>query len=91
MLGGILYPHLDHPRIRGEHIYDEIFPDNRQGSSPHPRGARGPGQPSDIDPRIIPASAGSTTSGAYMQYTSTDHPRIRGEHETWHRCLWIGE
>ena len=52
----------DHPRIRGEHIYNNLKVPEQAGSSPHTRGAHR----QDRDPRavagIIPAYAGSTRS-----------------------------
>ena len=70
----------DHPRIRGEHLPQTSCMAERQGSSPHTRGA-----PTDrVDgprfPRIIPAYAGSTSSIASPTRSARDHPRIRGEH-----------
>ena len=50
------------------------------GSSPHTRGARrGSNRPPRCR-RIIPAYAGSTSSGVPTTTRRTDHPRIRGEH-----------
>ena len=50
------------------------------GSSPHTRGAPTSKNSSVSLGRIIPAYAGSTTSRSRSTPTSTDHPRIRGEH-----------
>ena len=71
----------DHPRIRGEHPYDEHCVSYRGGSSPHTRGARRPSSASHGSRRIIPAYAGSTPTPATETRGSRDHPRIRGEHE----------
>ena len=50
----------DHPRIRGEHVFDNPAKDNVPGSSPHTRGALYP-QPGRVQSDgIIPAYAGST-------------------------------
>ena len=73
-------PPTDHPRIRGEHQCAGIQLGERSGSSPHTRGAPHPSAPSQIHERIIPAYAGSTTSGATKARSTPDHPRIRGEH-----------
>ena len=72
----------DHPRIRGEHpvwARHQVF---LSGSSPHTRGA--PSVPSwrRRRQRIIPAYAGSTCSSPWAPSTTSDHPRIRGEHCT---------
>ena len=73
-------PTRDHPRIRGEHGRRPPPYAPPPGSSPHTRGARrGPGFL--IERRgIIPAYAGSTTALLARAISSTDHPRIRGEH-----------
>ena len=72
----------DHPRIRGEHRRRAgrgIVP---FGSSPHTRGARWRGAPSEQHHRIIPAYAGSTALRKMRSMAGKDHPRIRGEHRT---------
>ena len=70
----------DHPRIRGEHASTHSSVCGSRGSSPHTRGA--PSSPSKrFRPgRIIPAYAGSTRVWAPSVDSTTDHPRIRGEH-----------
>ena len=72
---------MDHPRIRGEHLSGDRFRDDRHGSSPHTRGARGSRRGRSSRCRIIPAYAGSTRvrNGGLM--AAEDHPRIRGEHD----------
>ena len=52
----------DHPRIRGEHLPQTSCIADRQGSSPHTRGAQQALNYYNFGPRIIPAYAGSTTS-----------------------------
>ena len=71
----------DHPRIRGEHGvgHDEAVVDG--GSSPHTRGARCGTRRGCCRWRIIPAYAGSTVDVRGHGYSSSDHPRIRGEHK----------
>ena len=70
----------DHPRIRGEHIFQKVLNRRDLGSSPHTRGAlrgpisRGPHR------GIIPAYAGSTDCAEWVGTMTRDHPRIRGEH-----------
>ena len=55
----------DHPRIRGEHDGFQCILTTREGSSPHPRGARSAHPCSWYRPGIIPASAGSTLRNPY--------------------------
>ena len=50
------------------------------GSSPPTRGALEPRLQPVPQARIIPAYAGSTTPPSPTAATSTDHPRLRGEH-----------
>ena len=50
------------------------------GSSPHTRGARRRRPDPDEHRRIIPAYAGSTSPAPIPPSSTTDHPRIRGEH-----------
>ena len=58
----------DHPRIRGEHTGIVSVLRDDVGSSPHTRGALGRRTPGRIDPRIIPAYAGSTSIGVKLSY-----------------------
>ena len=70
----------DHPRIRGEHEFDQRVRVVEAGSSPHTRGARPGLRCSSRRARIIPAYAGSTTLSCARRSGIRDHPRIRGEH-----------
>ena len=70
----------DHPRIRGEHGPPRSISTSQTGSSPHTRGARKTPASIRPSPGIIPAYAGSTGPRPPARRTSTDHPRIRGEH-----------
>ena len=70
----------DHPRIRGEHAWPTFPSSDRNGSSPHTRGALLRQRAFVFPPRIIPAYAGSTASDGASVYSPRDHPRIRGEH-----------
>ena len=74
-------PPRDHPRIRGEHCLMPISGENRLGSSPHTRGARGGLDLLALYLGIIPAYAGSTGLWHQPCSSSWDHPRIRGEHD----------
>ena len=73
-------PTADHPRIRGEHVFDSKTFELGEGSSPHTRGA--PMNPLWYvsNSRIIPAYAGSTLGAVGLSSIRGDHPRIRGEH-----------
>ena len=71
----------DHPRIRGEHVVRTPEEAARGGSSPHTRGAPENGPVGPARGGIIPAYAGSTGPRPPARRTSTDHPRIRGEHQ----------
>ena len=75
-----LGPVTDHPRIRGEHLQDNMPPSQTTGSSPHTRGARSPACASAPRVWIIPAYAGSTPGEPKASTVNVDHPRIRGEH-----------
>ena len=79
-IASICPPRSDHPRIRGEHQCAGIRLGERSGSSPHTRGAHERFHFAEGHGRIIPAYAGSTTSGAIKAKRRPDHPRIRGEH-----------
>ena len=74
-------PRTDHPRIRGEHYVNSVYPALAAGSSPHTRGARPVDGHVAAANGIIPAYAGSTHLGASMCTSARDHPRIRGEHD----------
>ena len=70
----------DHPRMRGEHRSEACGLDWSDGSSPHARGALLRPGPAARASGIIPAYAGSTSTGCRSRRTMPDHPRIRGEH-----------
>ena len=70
----------DHPRIRGEHLPQTSCIADKQGSSPHTRGALGEDNARDYPGWIIPAYAGSTRMPGTCPKPRGDHPRIRGEH-----------
>ena len=72
----------DHPRIRGEHRPTPTWSKSPYGSSPHTRGAPKKKPKTPAPKRIIPAYAGSTSAGRGKASKWSDHPRIRGEHET---------
>ena len=76
--GGTARP--DHPRIRGEHLPKPPAKTGSVGSSPHTRGAQHRRPKRGVLGRIIPAYAGSTPWLHVKPESSSDHPRIRGEH-----------
>ena len=72
----------DHPRIRGEHDPIAFVCPVQSGSSPHSRGALIGLVVGQVAGGIIHAFAGSTLTPTGRISFRTDHPRIRGEHET---------
>ncbi len=76
--GVLLTP--DHPRIRGEHHIHGLLVPRLPGSPPHSRGACLAVDHAVVERRITPAFAGSTAGLRRLLRTSSDHPRIRGEH-----------
>ena len=80
VLGRVLDPRKDHPRIRGEHLVRAPAADEATGSSPHTRGARLIASWWAFRSGIIPAYAGSTRPRRLPGPGDRDHPRIRGEH-----------
>ena len=70
----------DHPRMRGEHRRSGRTAPRQIGSSPHARGALSPREPLGAALGIIPACAGSTSTGCRSGRSTGDHPRMRGEH-----------
>ena len=78
-------PTQDHPRGCGEHQQQQTDYHLQQGSSPRMRGAPRQNVIGDPNSRIIPADAGSTSSGHVDDLIYRDHPRGCGEH-TSHGC-----
>ena len=72
--------HADHPRMRGEHTFRIVFINATRGSSPHARGTLRFTSIHTINVRIIPACAGNTAGTNHVMRSTTDHPRMRGEH-----------
>ena len=72
----------DHPRVRGEHIEATLQVLKHEGSSPRARGAPAHLAAGAKGPGIIPACAGSTPSRSPASRLPTDHPRVRGEHNS---------
>ena len=70
----------DHPRGCEEHWIDHRLSSHTAGSSPRMRGALERWLYSDVQLRIIPADAGSTSAKSSDMAVSADHPRGCGEH-----------
>ena len=70
----------DHPRLRGEHVVADDSSEVSVGSSPLARGAPGGLVDEVREAGIIPACAGSTTTGTSPRSAPRDHTRLRGEH-----------
>ena len=70
----------DHPRMRGEHLGQDIAFMQTQGSSPHARGTRCIACACRVGRGIIPACAGNTHMEYWNKARVRDHPRMRGEH-----------
>ena len=77
----------DHPRVCGEHRVGSSKMKSISGSSPRMRGAHEKECQERVQPRIIPAYAGSTIRKPTCPGSSADHPRVCGEH---FRCAWRG-
>ena len=70
-----------HPRSRGEHLPGELEDDGVEGSSPLTRGAHYRDKWEPWRKGLIPAHAGSTSSGSSKPTRAGAHPRSRGEHD----------
>ena len=70
----------DHPRMCGEHLSRLDSNQNKQGSSPHVRGAPTCRLGVTAGNGIIPACAGSTLILILPWLLTRDHPRMCGEH-----------
>ncbi len=70
----------DHPRGCGEHTFVDDIRGAYEGSSPRMRGAPGIRLRVAVRRGIIPADAGSTSSGPRVAGWRRDHPRGCGEH-----------
>ena len=68
----------DHPRSRGVYEWGVPRPRAVAGSSPLARGLRTCQRNPRATPGIIPARAGFTFEGVYLEIAGADHPRSRG-------------
>ena len=72
----------DHPRVCGEHARRPVDEVGEAGSSPRMRGAHLIDRRTCRNLGIIPAYAGSTSTGLRRAQAVRDHPRVCGEHDT---------
>ena len=72
----------DHPRSRGEYVFDGVASNEEEGSSPLSRGIRSRRGSNMLGSGIIPALAGNTPAMTLFSRPSQDHPRSRGEYRT---------
>ena len=79
----------DHPRMRGEDIAELLMASSVAGSPPHARGRLGGGLFTGSHAGITPACAGKTCPGLTGRSNSSDHPRMRGEDETFREMQGI--
>ena len=70
-----------HPRVRGEHLMDDMRGEFRNGSSPRARGTPARPKRHTEGRRVIPACAGNTSGHVPGADCRAGHPRVRGEHE----------
>ena len=68
--------------MRGEHTGSAAVNASVIGSSPHARGTRECAEQLQLHGRIIPACAGNTLPNEHSMDPDSDHPRMRGEHDT---------
>ena len=78
--------------MRGEHAWAGNLTMSNAGSSPHARGTLCRSLEEVRDTRFIPACAGNTPIVGQANYSSSVHPRMRGEHSVvnWRRHVDIG-
>ena len=79
----------DHPRMCGEHNIVFVPYNLYRGSSPHVRGAPGARHYVWHYAGIIPACAGSTSTGIRFRSCSGDHPRMCGEHALFRQLVHL--
>ncbi len=70
-----------HPRVCGEHPFNNARIHSTGGSSPRMRGTRRLSCLLLWQPRFIPAYAGNTINQSRPQHALAVHPRVCGEHE----------
>ncbi len=80
----------DQPRVRGEHCTSCSNPLGGSGSAPRARGTPHPGTSRAPRCRISPACAGNTWTRLMHRPSTTDQPRVRGEHHERTNCSTPG-
>ena len=70
----------DHPRLRGEYLFQRYNGLHSAGSPPLARGILTMLMIQDGIEGITPACAGNTKRSVEIQNMSRDHPRLRGEY-----------
>ena len=70
----------DHPRVCGEHEFEQPSAVAGRGSSPRVRGTLVVAELLGHESGIIPACAGNTFHEKTSEDTTWDHPRVCGEH-----------
>ena len=70
----------DHPRLRGEYLFDRLEEEFELGSPPLTRGIPAMGQSMLAKVGITPAYAGNTYQSVNVRTWKEDHPRLRGEY-----------
>ena len=78
----------DHPRMRGEYVFDLFEFSAIMGSPPHARGILYAEDVEEVAPRITPACAGNTNTRKEGVKSNRDHPRMRGEYPAYRRPSW---
>ena len=70
----------DHPRMCGDHYYNNIACFPSPGSPPHVRGPQFKDIEGNLHEGITPACAGTTGQVALYTHKGGDHPRMCGDH-----------
>ena len=70
----------DHPRLRGEYMFQNSAYGNKWGSPPLARGILDTMGDIEFPIGITPACAGNTDAINGCDYVVGDHPRLRGEY-----------
>ena len=70
----------DHPRLRGEYQFLQLYPGTCLGSPPLTRGILKSTHLTAVLRGITPAYAGNTSVAGVLVSVIWDHPRLRGEY-----------
>ena len=69
----------EHPRVRGDDLYEGQQYRSLRGTPPRARGRRVRGRRAEPQERNTPACAGTTSPAQSSRPTSSEHPRVRGD------------